>query len=179
MSDKEILKALEKHEISIEPFNAKDMLGPCSVDLHLLDEFRVFKMGRVVDPKKDLSNEQATELITTNGEPFIIAPGQFTLASTVERIAISKNIAGTLEGRSSIARLGIMVHAAGLVNPGTGLLKPTRLTLEVSCQNSSSIKLCPGIKIVQIMFHRLAEPATIGYDERKSSRFVGLDQPTV
>jgi deoxycytidine triphosphate deaminase len=60
MSDKEILKALEKHEISIEPFNAKDMLGPCSVNLHLLDEFRVFKMGRVVDPKKDFSNNQVT-----------------------------------------------------------------------------------------------------------------------
>lgn len=179
MSDKEILKAIEKHEILIEPFTAKEMLGPCSVDLHLLDEFRVFKMGRVVDPQGDFSNDQVTELITTGGKPFIIAPGQFTLASTVEKIAISKNIAATLEGRSSIARLGIMVHAAGLVNPGTGLVKPSRLTLEVSCQNSSSIKLYPGMKIVQIIFHRLGEPATVGYDERKSSRFVGLDEPTV
>jgi dCTP deaminase len=179
MSDKEILKAIEKGEITIYPFNAKDMLGPCSVDLSLLDEFRVFKMGRVVDPQGDFSTGQVTELIVTAGEPFIIAPGQFTLASTVEKIAISRNIAATLEGRSSIARLGIMVHAAGLVNPGTGLVKPSKLTLEVSCQNSSPIKLYPGMKIVQIIFHRLGEQATIGYDERKTSRFVGQDQPTI
>jgi len=179
MSDKEILRAIEKREILIEPFTAKEMLGPCSVDLHLLDEFRVFKMGRVVDPQGDFSNDQATELITTGGKPFIIAPGQFTLASTVEKIAISKSIAATLEGRSSIARLGVMVHAAGLVNPGTGLTKPSRLTLEVSCQNSSPIKLYPGMKIVQIIFHRLGEQASVGYDERKSSRFIGLDEPTI
>jgi dCTP deaminase len=179
MSDREILKAVEKGEVSITPFSAKEMLGPCSVDLHLLDEFRVFKMGRVVDPKGDYSNEEVTELIITKGQPFIIAPGQFTLASTVEKIAISKGIAATLEGRSSIARLGIMVHAAGLVNPGTGLTKPSRLTLEVSCQNSSPIKLYPGMKIVQIIFHRLGEPAGTGYDERKSSKFVGLDQPSI
>jgi dCTP deaminase len=179
MSDKEILEAIEKGEISIDPFSAKDMLGPCSVDLHLLDEFRVFKMGRVVDPQGDNSKDKVTELIGTGGKPFIIAPGQFTLASTVEKIAIAKDIAATLEGRSSIARLGIMVHAAGLVNPGTGLVKPSRLTLEVSCQNSSPVKLYPGMKIVQIIFHRLSGKAAIGYDERKTSRFVGQDQPSL
>ena len=179
MSDKEILEAMKTGEILIEPFSATDMLGPCSVDLHLLDEFRVFKMGRVVDPQGDNSSDQVTELISTGGKPFIIAPGQFTLASTIEKIAISKGIAATLEGRSSIARMGIMVHAAGLVNPGTGIVKPSRLTLEVSCQNSSPVKLYPNMKIVQIIFHRLGAKATLGYDERKTSRFVGLDKPTV
>jgi dCTP deaminase len=179
MSNKEILQAMERGEISIEPFSAEEMLGPCSVDLHLLDEFRVFKAGGVIDPKEDYSSNRVTELINTGGKPFIIAPGQFTLASTVEKIAISRSIAATLEGRSSIARLGIVVHAAGLVNAGTGLIKPSRLTLEVSCENSSPIRLYPGMKIVQMIFHRLGEPATIGYDERKSSRFVGQDQPTL
>jgi dCTP deaminase len=179
MSDTEILEAIKKGEILIDPFTAKEMLGPCSVDLHLLGEFRVFKMGRVVDPQADNSGEQVTELINTKGKPFIIAPGQFTLASTIEKIAISKGIAATLEGRSSIARMGIMVHAAGLVNPGTGTTKPSRLTLEVSCQNSSPVKLYPNMKIVQIIFHRLGENAKIGYDERKSSRFVGLEEPTI
>lgn len=179
MSNREILQAMERGEIVIEPFSAEEMLGPCSVDLHLLDEFRVFEVGRVIDPKEDYKSSQVTELINTNGEPFIIAPGQFILASTVERITLSKSIAATLEGKSSIARLGIIVHAAGLVNAGTGLMKPSRLTLEVSCQNNSPIKLYPGMKIVQIIFHRLGEPATVGYDERKSSRFVGQDEPTV
>jgi dCTP deaminase len=177
MSDKEILQAMERGEILIEPFQAEEMLGPCSVDLHLLDEFRVFEVGRVIDPKEDNTNNQVTQLIKTAGKPFIIAPGQFILASTVEKIVLSKSIAATLEGRSSIARLGIIVHAAGLINAGTGLIKPSRLTLEVSCQNSSPIKLYPSMKIVQMIFHRLGEPATIGYDERKSSRFVGQDKP--
>lgn len=177
MSNKEILEAMKSGEISIEPFSAEDMLGPCSVDLHLLDEFRVFEVGRVIDPKEDNTNNQVTQLIETGGKPFIIAPGQFILASTIEKVALSRGIAATLEGRSSIARLGIIVHAAGLINAGTGLIKPSRLTLEVSCQNSSPIRLYPGMKIVQMIFHRLGEPATIGYDERKSSRFVGQDRP--
>jgi len=177
MSDNEILQAMERGEILIEPFSAEEMLGPCSVDLHLLDEFLVFEVGRVIDPKEDNSNNRVTQLIKTGGKPFIIAPGQFILASTVERITLSKSIAGTLEGRSSIARLGIIVHAAGLVNAGTGLVKPSRLTLEVACQNSSPVKLYPGMKIVQIIFHRLGGNATTGYDERKSSRFVGQDKP--
>jgi len=177
MSDEEILQAMDRGEIMIEPFSAEEMLGPCSVDLHLLDEFLVFEVGRVIDPKEDNSNNQVTQLIKTNGKPFIIAPGQFILASTVERITLSKSIAGTLEGRSSIARLGIIVHAAGLVNAGTGLVKPSRLTLEVACQNSSPVKLYPGMKIIQIIFHRLGGNATVGYDERKSSRFVGQDKP--
>jgi dCTP deaminase len=179
MSDEEILQAMENREILIEPFQAEEMLGPCSVDLHLLDEFLVFEVGRVIDPKEDNTRNQVTQLIKTGGKPFIIAPGQFILASTVERITLSKSIAGTLEGRSSIARLGIIVHAAGLVNAGTGLVKPSRLTLEVSCQNSSPVKLYPGMKIVQIIFHRLGGKATVGYDERKSSRFVGQDKPAL
>jgi dCTP deaminase len=177
MSDKEILQAMERGEILIEPFSAEEMLGPCSVDLHLLDEFLVFEVGRVIDPREDNTNNRVTQLMKTVGKPFIIAPGQFILASTVERITLSKSIAGTLEGRSSIARLGIIVHAAGLVNAGTGLVKPSRLTLEVACQNSSPVKLYPGMKIVQIIFHRLGGNATVGYDERKSSRFVGQDKP--
>jgi dCTP deaminase len=179
MSDEEILQAMDAGEILIEPFSPEEMLGPCSVDLHLLDEFLVFEVGRVIDPKEDNTSNQVTQLIKTDGKPFIIAPGQFILASTVERITLSKSIAGTLEGRSSIARLGIIVHAAGLVNAGTGIVKPSRLTLEVSCQNSSPVKLYPGMKIVQIIFHRLGGKATVGYDERKSSRFVGQDKPVL
>lgn len=179
MSDKEILEAMKSGEILIEPFSAEEMLGPCSVDLHLLDEFLVFEVGRVIDPKEDNTINRVTQLIKTSGKPFIIAPGQFILGSTVERIALSKSIAGTLEGRSSIARLGIIVHAAGLVNAGTGIVKPSRLTLEVSCHNNSPVKLYPNMKIIQIIFHRLGTKATLGYDERKTSRFIGLDKPTV
>ena len=119
--------------------------------------------------KQTISIDSALE----NDEYFIIAPGQFILASTVETISIPKSIAATLEGLSSVARLGITVHAAGLVNAGTGIKSPTTLTLEISCQNSSPVKLYPGMRIVQIIFHRLESEAKTGYDERKSSKYVG------
>jgi len=95
------------------------------------------------------------------------------LAKTNERIAISKDLAATLEGRSSVARKGIVVHAAGLVNPGSGLRDPVPLVLEVFCQNTSPVKLHPGMRIVQIIFHQLTSETTRGYDEREDSRFVG------
>jgi len=94
-------------------------------------------------------------------------------------IAISAKYAGLLEGRSSVARLGIIVHAAGLVNPGTGLKKPGRLTLEIYCENLSPVMLHPGMGIVQIMFVPLSSPAEIGYDSRKSSRYVGQEEPSI
>ena len=171
--DYEIIELIEKKEIIIKPFDKKNV-GPCSVDLHLDNIFSVFKMGIVVDPKNPQSINSAIENINVeNDDFFIIAPGQFVLASTIETISIPKNIAATLEGLSSVARLGITVHAAGLVNAGTGNVKPTTLTLEISCQNSSPVKLYPGMRIVQIIFHRLENASKTGYDERKSSRYIG------
>ncbi len=171
LSDHEIIEAIKKGEIVIIPFNP-DNVGPCSVDLTLADEFVVFKEGLIFDPMDAKSIEGGISIIKTNGQPFILKPGQFVLARTYEKIAISKKYAATLEGRSSIARLGIVVHAAGLVNPGTGLLKPKPLVLEIFCQNSSPVKLYPGMRIVQIIFHRLSSEVKIGYDERKKSVFV-------
>lgn len=171
--DYEIYELIKNKEIIISPFKENN-IGPCSVDLHLDNIFSVFKMGIVVDPKDPQSINSAIETIDIkNDEFFIIAPGQFVLASTVESISIPKNIAATLEGLSSVARLGITVHAAGLVNSGTGNKKPTTLTLEISCQNSSPVKLYPGMRIVQIIFHRLQNASKLGYDERESSRYIG------
>ena len=171
LPDHEILEAIKKKEIIIIPFNPEN-LGPCSVDLTLADEFVIFKEGLIVDPMNPKSIEQGISIIRTNGKPFILKPGQFVLARTHEKIALSKKYAATLEGRSSIARLGIVVHAAGLVNPGTGLLKPKPLVLEIFCQNNSPVKLYPGMRIVQIIFHRLTSEVKTGYDERKKSVFV-------
>ncbi|MHA1299164.1 MAG: dCTP deaminase [Candidatus Helarchaeota archaeon] len=171
--DYEIIELIKKKEIIINPFNVENV-GPCSVDLHLNNTFSVFKMGIVVDPKDPKSINSSIETIdVSSDEYFIIAPGQFVLASTIETISIPKNIAATLEGLSSVARLGLTVHAAGLVNAGTGNKVPTTLTLEISCQNSSPVKLYPGMRIVQIIFHQLKSASKTGYDERASSRYVG------
>ena len=170
LPDFEIKKAISEGKISIEPFSEKDV-GPCSVDLHLNNVFSVFKMGSVVDFETDPLNY--VETIVTDNKPFIIAPNQFVLASTIEKIRIPKDIAATLEGLSSVARRGIMVQAAGLVNPGTGLKQSSTLTLEVFCQNSSPVALTPGMRIVQIIFHELKGESNTGYDERDKSKYVG------
>lgn len=170
LSDGEILEAVSRGEIKILPFNS-DNIGPCSVDLTLSDEFVVFKGSKLIDPKDRGTLVKNTEIVKTGNNPFILKPQQFVLASTREKLALSKGYAATLEGRSSIARLGIVVHAAGLVNPGTGMLRPKPLILEVYCQNTAPVKLYPGMRIVQVIFHRLSRPASVGYDERPQSTY--------
>ncbi|MHA2366143.1 MAG: dCTP deaminase [Candidatus Hodarchaeales archaeon] len=172
LSKNEILEAIELGDIFFSPFNPESV-GPCSVDLHLSDKFSVFKLGRPVK----LGSVNHTEAVDTRGEPFFLSPGHFVLASTSEKISISKKLAATLEGRSYVARMGVVVHAAGLVNPGTGLKKPTTLTLEI--HTSVPVYLNPGMGIIQIIFHKLTSEADIGYDERSDSRYVGLEEPRV
>lgn len=176
LSDRDILREIERGNIKIEPFN-RERVGPCSVDLTLDDVFLVFESGSVIDPLN--LSDVPIKKVKTNGGKFRIMPGQFILASTAERIAISRDIAATLEGLSSLARLGIIVHAAGLVNPGTGLISPSQLVLEISNRGSSDVLLTPGMRIVQIIFHRLTSPAEMGYDERRSSKYVGQREPVV
>ena len=172
LSKNDILTAIENGEISIDPYD-ESKVGPCSVDLHLSSKFSLFRTGIIVRP--DTHNH--TEAVDTNGEPFFLSPGHFVLASTKEKISLSKKYAATLEGRSYVARMGVVVHAAGLVNPGTGVEHPTTLTLEI--HSSMPVYLHPGMGIVQIIFHELKSEAVIGYDERKGSKYIGLDAPRV
>ncbi|MDF1540280.1 MAG: dCTP deaminase [Candidatus Thorarchaeota archaeon] len=178
LSDKDIKTAIEKGEIMIDPFDVISV-GPCSVDLHLDSAFRVYHPGPPVDIHADRPLDEETKLVNTGKDPFMILPGQFILGQTIESISVSEGYAGLLEGRSSIARLGIIVHAAGLVNPGTGVDKPGRLTLEIFCENLSPVMLYPGMPIVQIMFVPLSSRAGTGYDRRDSSRYVGQQHPDI
>ncbi len=176
LSDQDIEKAMERGDIIIEPYD-KATLGPCSIDLTLDCIFRVYDPGPPVDIRTETDVSKGTRLINTKGEPFMILPGQFILGQTRESIAIGSQYAALLEGRSSVARLGIIVHAAGLVNPGTGTEKPGRLTLEIYCENLAPVLLYPEMRIVQIMFVPLSSPARTGYDKRKDSRYVGQQEP--
>ena len=170
LSDVDILESLKRKEIVIDPLNT-ELVGPCSVDLRLSDKFVIFKSKSLIDPYDFHTLENAVEIIETKGRPFILMPKQFVLAYTLEKIAISKSLAATLEGRSSIARLGIVVHAAGLVSPGSGMLVPKPLVLEVFSQSDTPVKLYPGMRIVQIIFHRLTSPVSMGYDEDPRSSY--------
>ncbi|MFX1517683.1 MAG: dCTP deaminase [Promethearchaeota archaeon] len=180
LSYQDILTAIESKEILISPFD-KSAVGPCSIDLKLGDTFLVFHHGRLFRPndrKAILKNSEVFRI--EKDEAFLLSPNQFVLASTLEKISISKKYAATLEGKSSIARLGIVVQAAGLVNPGTGLKFPTTLTLEIAHQANSPVELVPGMPIIQIIFHRLTSESTLGYDDRPSSSFIGLgEEPRV
>jgi dCTP deaminase len=178
LSDSDIRVAMKEGHISIAPLD-EEAIGPCSVDLRLDNVFRVYHPGPPVDLQAQKPLTESTKLVNTAKEPFMILPGQFILGQTVERIALSSTYAGFLEGRSSIARLGIIVHAAGLVNPGTGMREPGHLTLEIYCENLSPVLLYPGMRIVQIMFMPLSSPAKVGYDLRKTSKYIGQKEPNI
>lgn len=178
LSHREIKEAIKNKEIIIDPLS-ENAIGPCSVDLTLSDKFTVFKTGKLFTPLNREAVKAHSELVATGKEPFTLSPGQFILGQTQEKISVGKHLAGTLEGRSSVARLGIVVHAAGLVNPGTGLLEPTRLTLEIFCQLNNPVQLIPGMGIMQILFHKLTSKSDIGYDERPASQYIGLDEPII
>ncbi|MFX0052782.1 MAG: dCTP deaminase [Candidatus Hodarchaeota archaeon] len=179
LSHQDILAAIQAQEIYISPFD-ETAVGPCSVDLKLGNTFLVFHHGRLFRPNDRHSILKNTEIYRIEkNESFLLSPNQFVLASTLEKIAISKKYAATLEGKSSIARLGIVVQAAGLVNPGTGLKDPTTLTLEIAHQANSPVELVPGMPIIQILYHKLTSETEIGYDDREKSKYIGLNEPRV
>jgi dCTP deaminase len=174
LSYQDILAAIESREIIISPYD-KSAVGPCSIDLKLGDTFLVFHHGRLFRPNDREAILRNSEVFTIDkDEAFLLSPNQFVLASTLEKISISKKYAATLEGKSSIARLGIVVQAAGLVNPGTGLKDPTTLTLEIAHQANSPVELAPGMPIIQIIFHQLTSESSVGYDDRETSSYRGL-----
>ena len=178
LSDTDMRRALEKGDIKIDPLDP-DAIGPCSIDLRLDSVFRVYDPGPPVDIRNDKELDKGTRLVDTKNDPFMILPGQFILGQTIETMSVTPGYAGLLEGKSSVARIGIIVHSAGLVNPGTGMRKPGKLTLEIYCMNLSPVYLYPGMQIVQIMFVPLSTMSTVGYDDREESRYVGQDQPRI
>ena len=176
LSDRDIRAALESGTVRIDPYDPSD-LQPSSVDLHLDRRFRVFRNNRyafidVRAPQPDL-----TELLTVaDDEPFILHPGEFVLGSTLERVALPDDLVARLEGKSSLGRLGLLIHStAGYVDPGWD----GNLTLELSNVANLPITLYYGMKIGQISFQRLTSPVEIGYgDERIGSKYRGQRDPT-
>jgi len=174
LSDKDILEKIKKGEIKIDPFD-KSCVQPSTVDLHLGGEVRVFDSWQtgVVDvcQKVDVSR-----VVKIKKEGFIIHPGEFLLGSTVEKIALPNNIAAKLEGRSSLGRLGLVVHAtAGYVDPGFS----GWLTFELSNLSRLPIRVYPGMKIAQICFFQMSSPVLHPYGAKGlGSKYQGQKGPT-
>jgi len=160
LSDRTIRAEVAAGRIVIEPLDDAN-IQPSSVDLHLDRHFRVFRnyTMAVIDVKQNL--EALTELVTVDGEePFILHPGEFVLGSTLERVVIPDDLVARLEGKSSLGRLGLLIHStAGFVDAGWD----GQLTLELSNVANLPITLYPGMRIGQISFMRMTTPAERPY----------------
>ena len=176
LSDHTIKQELAASRLVIEPLDEAN-IQPASIDLQLDRVFRIFRVTRrpFVDVRQPM--DDLTELVTIeNEEPFIIQPGTFVLGSTLEYVTLPDDIVARVDGRSSLGRLGLLVHAtAGYVDPGwTG-----KLTLELSNQSQMPIALYYGMKISQISFLRMSTPVDRPYgSESLASKYQGQTGPT-
>ena len=176
LSDRTIKEELAAGRLVIEPLE-KANIQPASIDLRLDRVFRIFRVTRrpFVDVRQPM--DDLTELVTIeDDEPFIIQPGTFVLGSTLESVTLPEDIVARVDGRSSLGRLGLLVHAtAGYIDPGwTG-----KLTLELSNQSQMPIALYYGMKVSQISFLRMSTPVDRPYgSEGLASKYQGQTGPT-
>lgn len=148
LTKKEILKEIKKKNIAIVPFDAS-AIGPGSVDLTLDDQFRVFTKGKTYDVKDNSNYRDITKLI--KHKSIVIKPGEAILGITKERIKLSENLCGWLEGRTRFARLGLMVHiSASFMQPGIN----NKQVLEIVNLGHRPLKLHAGTKICQFVFQK-------------------------
>lgn len=168
LSDRSIREEIEAGRLVIDPFEER-ALQPASVDLRLGREFRVFRNYRLpyIDVKVDVP--QLTELETVDDDnPFILHPGEFVLAVTLERVELPADLVGRLDGKSSLGRLGLIVHStAGFVDPGF----KGRLTLELTNVANLPITLYYAMPVSQISFSRLTTPAERPYGKAAGSKY--------
>jgi len=177
LSDRDIKKAMKEGHIIIEGLNEKN-IGPASVDLTLGNEFRVFRHSEVthVDTRKGI-REELTEMINVPKEkPSIIPPTEFALAVTREYVKIPGNLMARLDGRSSLGRLGIIVHStAGSIDPGF----EGRITLEMTNIARVPVQLWPGMKICRLTFETLTSESEMPYNKRADSKYLGQKGPEI
>ena len=176
LSDRDIRKAVGDGRIGIEPFDESDV-QPSSVDLHVDRLFRTFHNHRhpYIDVKKPMEN--LTELVEVpDDEAFILHPGEFVLGSTCEYVRLPDDLVARLEGKSSLGRLGLLIHStAGYVDPGF----EGHLTLELSNVANLPITIYPGMKVGQISFFELTSAADHPYGTSKvGSKYQGQRGPT-
>jgi len=176
LSDRDIKAEITAGRVKVEPFDGQ-MIQPSSVDVRLDRFFRVFENHKysVIDPSIEQS-ELTREVAVENDEEFSLHPGEFVLASTYEVITLPDDIAGRLEGKSSLGRLGLLTHStAGFIDPGFS----GHITLELSNVANLPVKLFPGMKIGQLCLIKLSSPAENPYGSALyGSRYQGQRGPT-
>jgi len=176
LSDRDIRSAVDKGRIRIEPYDPS-CVQPSSVDVRIDHDFLVFHNARraFIDPRESM--DDLTERITiADGERFILHPGEFALGSTLEYVGLPDDLVARLEGKSSLGRLGLLIHStAGFIDPGF----EGHITLELSNVANLPIAIDPGMLIGQISFQGMSSPAENPYGSGSlGSKYQGQRGPT-
>ena len=175
-SDRTIKEAISSGKIAIEPYEPS-FVQPSSVDLRVSNGFRVFVNHRYseIDPRAPQAD--LTQLVEVGEEePFMLHPGEFVLGSTLERVRLGVDVVARLEGKSSLGRLGLLIHStAGFIDPGF----EGHITLELSNVATLPIAIYPGMKIGQISFYQMTTAAEYPYGSPElGSKYQGQSGPT-
>jgi dCTP deaminase len=177
LSDIDIHRYIERGKIRITPELPPEQFGSCSVDFRLGQEFSVFEHSR--HPFIDVRDSGAIQgimrsIYVKEGEPFILQPREFALAITQETLELDDDVLGRLEGRSSLGRIGIIVHGtAGLFDPGWR----GRATLELSNLGIMPVALYPGMRICSFTFEQLSTPVSMPYYKKAGNKYAGQMSP--
>ncbi len=175
-SDRSIREAIAEGRIAIDPYEPA-FVQPSSVDLRVDRGFRVFQNHRhpAIDPRAP--QDDLTKLIEVDGtEPFMLHPGEFVLGSTLETVSLGVDVVARLEGKSSLGRLGLLIHStAGFIDPGF----EGAITLELSNVATLPIAIYPGMKIGQVSFYQMTTAADRPYGSPElGSKYQGQSGPT-
>lgn len=175
-SDRSIKESIASGKIAIEPYEPS-YVQPSSVDLRVANGFRVFMNHKYseIDPRSPQAD--LTQLVEVDGEdPFMLHPGEFVLGSTLERVRLGEDVVARLEGKSSLGRLGLLIHStAGFIDPGF----EGHITLELSNVATLPIAIYPGMKIGQISFYQMTTAAEYPYGSPElGSKYQGQTGPT-
>jgi len=170
LSDRDIKKAIKEKRLVFRPrLIVSDQIGPASIDLRLGNIFKVFHTEKhsLLDIRKGLPKDFTKTIKLKKDEAFIVHPSNFVLASTKESIKVSDDMIVRVEGKSSLARMGILVHTAGFIDPGF----EGDITLEISNQSNLAVAIYPNMYICQIACEYLSSPAEVPYNKRKKSLY--------
>jgi dCTP deaminase len=172
LSDRDILARLSEGDLAIEPLDDPDVqVQPASVDLRLGREFLEFQRTNIscIHPDHEREVEEyIAETVVEDGEDFVLHPGDFVLGTTKERVEVPPDLIAHVQGRSSLGRLAVVIHAtAGIIDPGYR----GQITLELSNLGAAPVALTPGMRISQVLFTELSSPAERPYGAERNSKY--------
>src|SRR5580700_469897 len=177
LSDVDIHRYMDEGKIKVTPPLPPEQFGSCSVDFRLGDEFTVFEHSRhaLIDLRVKTAIQDLMRTIKVPpGEPFILQPREFALAITEETLELDDDVLGRLEGRSSLGRIGIIVHGtAGLFDPGWA----GKATLELGNLGLMPVALYPGMRVCSFTFEQLSSPSSMPYGKKAGNKYAGQTHP--